>query len=53
MDLAPLLHALMIIIGFGIVFLIIMGLEHYYLIKQKQEAYDLKETIANIFSAVL
>ena len=48
MDFAPLLHAMMIIFGFGLVFLTIMGFEQYYLINQKQEPYDLKETIANI-----
>ena len=46
-------HALLIIIGFGAFFFIAMWVENKVLIKQGKSRYDLRETIANIFSSVL
>ena len=47
------IHALLIIMGFGVVFIALMGWENRTLIQQGKGAYDLRETLANMMSSVL
>ena len=46
-------HAMLIIMSFGVVFVLFMWLEHRILIRQGKEPYDLRETLANMISSVL
>lgn len=46
-------HALLIIMAFGVVFIALMWWENRTLIQQGKEAYDLRETLANMMSSVL
>jgi len=48
-----LIHSIIIILSFGVVFIITMLVEHKVLIKQDKEGYDILETLANMTSATL
>ena len=47
------IHALLIIMGFGVVFITLMWWENRVLIRQGKDAYDVRETLANMMSSVL
>lgn len=42
------IHALLIIMGFGVVFISLMWWENRVLIRQGKDAYDVRETLANM-----